>query len=736
MKRKLSFVFMLALFLISGTMLNAQTLVNEHFDYPVGDSITAHGWIGHSGFGTNTLTVSTGNLSYTGYPVASGNSVYMKNSGHDAHKDFTFQTSGSIYAAAIIKVDSSKTTGDYFMHFMKPNNTTILVGRIFIKRDATLTNKFAFGISKNSAIASAALTSYNYNVNTEYLVVLKYNLKPGTANDSVSLFINPAISTEGAPTLVATDMSASEIDTIASISIRQGGSANAAYLRIDEIRVATNWNDVIGYGAVVAMPTISTGSNSGITQTTATLEGNVTADGGAVVTARGFCWGTTANPALTDSVTTVTGTTGAFSAILNNLTAGTTYHYRAYATNSAGTSYGGDSVFTTANANVAPVVTTGTVSNITTTTVTVGGEVTNDGGATVTARGICWSTSANPSITDSHSSETGTIGTFTSDLSGLTPATMYHVRAYATNSVGTSYGDDVVFTTAIQIPTYAIAQVKGVNANGVADSLNVKCKLEGIVHGINFTATGYSFYIIDGNAGINVYKQGAAFSYQVTEGDRIRAIGKIAQYSGLTEIAVDSITFISAGNQLNTPVVVTALTEANESQLVRMDNLVLVNPATWPVTASSSALNVKALYGTDTIIIRIHNLTTLNGSPAPNQAFSIVGLCTQFDSSNPYTSGYQIMPRYLADRIGGIGIDEDALTSVKIYPNPATDFVTVENAMNSTIKVFSIVGELIWSGKANNAKASISTQNWTKGIYFIQLINGETITKTTKFVVK
>ncbi len=736
MKRKLSFVFMLALFLISGTMLNAQVLFTEDFNYTVGDTL-ANNWAVHS-YNNPTLpiVIQSGSLSYQNYPSNTGNCAMMK-SGNDYNKVFsaTAISSGNLYFAMLVNLDSARTTADYFFHTYRTGSTTQYYNRIYVKRAAN--GNLAFGVLKGSTASNVALTDSIYQTNTTYLLVLKVAIVSGTANDVISLFVNPVLNgTEPTPTRTVTDLASTDYVDIDKIALRQASASSCSFLRIDGIRVAQTWVDAVGTGAASTAPIVITGSNTGITQTTATLEGNVTADGGALVTARGFCWGTTANPALTDSVTTITGTTGAFSAILNNLTAGTTYHYRAYATNSVGTSYGDDSVFTTANANVAPVVTTGTVSNITTTTATVGGEVTNDGGATVTARGICWSTSANPTITDNHSSETGTIGTFTSDLSGLIPATMYHVRAYATNSVGTSYGDDVVFTTAIPIPTYTIAQVKGVNANGVADSLNVKCKLEGIVHGINFTATGYSFYIIDGNAGINVYKQGAAFSYQVTEGDRIRAIGKIAQYSGLTEIMVDSITFLSAGNQLNTPAVVTTLTEANESQLVRMDNLTLVQPTNWPVTASSSALNVKALYGTDTIVIRIHNLTTLNGSPAPNQAFSIVGLCTQFDSSNPYTSGYQIMPRYLADRIGGIGIDENALTSVKIYPNPATDFVTVENAMNSTIKVFSIVGELIWSGKANNAKTSISTQNWTKGIYFIQLINGETITKTTKFVVK
>ncbi|MFZ4705716.1 MAG: hypothetical protein ACOYMF_06880 [Bacteroidales bacterium] len=94
-----------------------------------------------------------------------------------------------------------------------------------------------------------------------------------------------------------------------------------------------------------------------------------------------------------------------------------------------------------------PTVTTAGITDITQTTATGGGEVTDDSGAEVTARGICWSTSQNPTITDSHTSdETGT-GVFVSNLTGLTANTPYFVRAYATNSLGTAYGNELTFTT-------------------------------------------------------------------------------------------------------------------------------------------------------------------------------------------------------------------------------------------------------------------------------------------------
>ncbi|NCA77814.1 MAG: hypothetical protein EOM90_15910 [Alphaproteobacteria bacterium] len=92
-----------------------------------------------------------------------------------------------------------------------------------------------------------------------------------------------------------------------------------------------------------------------------------------------------------------------------------------------------------------PTVSTTSVSNVTQTSAQSGGSVTNDGGATVTARGVCWSTSPNPTVSDNYTTDGSGTGTFTSSLSNLTTNTLYYVRAYATNSAGTSYGNQVSF---------------------------------------------------------------------------------------------------------------------------------------------------------------------------------------------------------------------------------------------------------------------------------------------------
>ncbi len=213
--------------------------------------------------------------------------------------------------------------------------------------------------------------------------------------------------------------------------------------------------------------TVTTTAPSAFTSTTAVSGGNITNDGGAPITARGVCWGTAANPVATGSHTTDGTGTGVFTSNITGLTPGLSYHVRAYATNSFGTTYGSDLTFSALA--VLPTVTTNTTfSAVTQTTATSGGNVTSDGGATVTARGVCWTSgTADPVVTDSHTTDGTGPGTFTSNMTGLTANTAYKVRAYATNSVGTAYGAVVPLTTSpILLATVTTAVPTVVTATG------------------------------------------------------------------------------------------------------------------------------------------------------------------------------------------------------------------------------------------------------------------------------
>ena len=190
---------------------------------------------------------------------------------------------------------------------------------------------------------------------------------------------------------------------------------------------------------------ITTNSISSITTSSASSGGNVINDGGLSVTVRGVCWNTSSNPTTANSKTTDGGGIGTFTSSILGLAANTTYYVRAYATNSAGTFYGNELSFTTLS-NL-PTLTTTAISSISLNSASSGGNITNQGISAVTARGVCWSTSINPTTANSITTNGSGLGAFSSSITGLTSNTTYHVRAYASNSLGTSYGNDIAFTT-------------------------------------------------------------------------------------------------------------------------------------------------------------------------------------------------------------------------------------------------------------------------------------------------
>jgi len=220
------------------------------------------------------------------------------------------------------------------------------------------------------------------------------------------------------------------------------------------------------------MPTLSTSAVSEITISTAITGGNITSDGGAEVTARGVCWGTAHQPGVSGQHTSDSKGAGDFESNLTGLTPNTMYYARAYAANEAGTAYGNEVSFTTLPL-VAPVITTTEVTGVGSSSAISGGNISSDGGAEVTARGVCWATAANPTISDNKTTDGTGAGSFTSNITGLLPGTAYHVRAYATNNIGTSYGNDLTFTATAVTATLSTTAISGVTRTSAVSGGNI-----------------------------------------------------------------------------------------------------------------------------------------------------------------------------------------------------------------------------------------------------------------------
>ena len=207
-----------------------------------------------------------------------------------------------------------------------------------------------------------------------------------------------------------------------------------------------SWSNVSWAQIISAVPpTISTTAMSSITSTTASSGGNTISDGGGTISAKGVCWNTSTGPTTSNSTTSDGTGTSDFSSSLTGLSPATTYYVRAYATNEAGTSYGNEVSFTTDP--VVPTLTTTAASSINCTTASSGGNISSNGGAAVTARGVCWNTGGSPTTANSSTSDGSGTGAFASSITGLSAGTTYYVRAYATNSAGTAYGNEISFTT-------------------------------------------------------------------------------------------------------------------------------------------------------------------------------------------------------------------------------------------------------------------------------------------------
>ena len=270
------------------------------------------------------------------------------------------------------------------------------------------------------------------------------------------------------------------------------------YAVVDDVEIESqtvdrnqNGSETIPLKFDVARPEVVTNDATSISATAATLNGEVTDDNNANVTERGFCYGTAPYPTYSSSTRVEVGDgLGSFDATINGLTAATTYYTRAYAKNVVGLSYGANLSFRTLD--TLPVVTTTEPSNITATTFTSGGDVLVLNSNSLTARGICWNTTGSPTIADSHTTQTGGLGSFTSNVTGLECGTTYYVRAYATNSAGTAYGEEYSVTTtdySLPIVELLTAQVNATNIISQSEVLTENCAVV-TARGVCWNTTG------------------------------------------------------------------------------------------------------------------------------------------------------------------------------------------------------------------------------------------------------
>ena len=228
----------------------AAVLVDHNFSsFNTGDLVGQQGWTQIGSAASPNLTIS-------------GGVVNLSASGQDAGVGFTSVNSGSLYLGFKMRVTSSTTGGDYFGSFNTSANGTTYTGRIFIKRGAT-TSKFVFGLQIGVTGATPVYGTTELDINTDYVIISKYNFVAGSANDTGVLYVNPVnLTTEGSNTpyvnTVTWSGTSTESSALAAASIRQGGATTGAAGTIARLLVSNDWASVAALAAPASGPSIAT----------------------------------------------------------------------------------------------------------------------------------------------------------------------------------------------------------------------------------------------------------------------------------------------------------------------------------------------------------------------------------------------------------------------------------------------------------------------------------------------
>jgi uncharacterized protein (TIGR02145 family) len=494
---------------------------------------------------------------------------------------------------------------------------------------------------------------------------------------------------------------------------------------------------------IIVVPVITTAIATDILITSANSGGTITDDGGASVTARGVCWSTNESPTISDSKTEDGEGMGSFISVITGLTQHTIYYVRAYATNSEGTGYGNQISFTTQEEEeeaTLPIVATSSNLDVSFIYAICRGNITNDGGASVAARGTCWSTEQAPTLSDNFTSDGTGVGSFTSFIEGLSMNTTYYVCAYATNSVGTSYGAAIPFTTLMKTDEEIITDIEG-NAYTTITIGSQKWLAE------NLKTTTY-------NTGLAI-PSGAYRWYNNDSATYGNLYGALYKWST-----------VSTGNLCPSGWHV-----PDTDELTAMEHFLIANGYNYDGTtagnkiakalASTTHWNSSSLAGApgNTDFPEYRNKTGFTalpgGSCSETGFFGDLGDQASIWSASEYNSGVahfwllytqsSAVGKFSASKNDGLSVrcvennSASIATSIKsadiiFYPNPANEILYVENYnhANTLVQIFDLQGKQILIKHIDSGTVNISTLK--NGVYLIKLTDSDhvLITKLIK----
>jgi hypothetical protein len=357
-----------------------------------------------------------------------------------------------------------------------------------------------------------------------------------------------------------------------------------------------------------------------------------------------------------------------------------------------------------------PTITTTAASSITSNSATSGGNVTSAGSATVTARGICYGTSSNPTTSNSTVSSGSGTGSFSANLSGLAANTTYYVRAYATNSVGTAYGSQVSFTT---LPGDDIPSVVTIGTGTSTQGYPINC-----------------YYGYERSASI----------YTAAELGKVGSISKLGWYPTLTTSYNVPIKIYVKHTTATTMTAATWANSISGATLVYSGTMAGTTANTWKEFTLSTAFNYTG--GSNNLMVLVetnYGGTGIGSSTGAKVRYSSVSkkhMYIRADNSAPTGNGTvsnnrpNIRISISGAKQSGGEVNEifnENTSIVSVYPNPTRDLVTIEsNGQVKSIEVYSISGAKVYSNSniTNSASNEVDLSNFQNGVYVVIVNDG------------
>ncbi|GAB3977135.1 hypothetical protein GCM10028806_37970 [Spirosoma terrae] len=657
--------------LLCAQVSRAQLLTEDFTSTTPPYALTLNGWNVHS-TGINSIQATSPGLTYAGLSTVIGPvgaAATLATSGEDISRSFAQQTSGSVYASFLVNVSAAQS-GDYFLHFGATSIGTTFCGRVWAK---STTGGFQFGVSKATDSNGAVYSPTVYSYNTTYLLVIKYTLVAGAANDIAALYIEPALNQPEPSPVVSTTSTAGELSNVGTIALRQGGSGTSATVRVDYIRVGTSWADVMNSAPTVTSLLASQTSVSGLVTTAGTpsepqsytLYGTSLGSNPVSVSA-------TAGIELSTDNTTFTPT-------LSIAPASGSISQPIYARLS-----------TSATSGAFSGTITNTASSTLSASVTVSGQVNAPSAPVLTAAPTTLpGFTATQGIPSAEQSYTLTTANLAADITVTAPA-----GVEVSSTSGSGFGPSITIPAATASPvvyarlTAASAGLINGTITNVSSSLTANVSVTGTVNsnspytpisiaranvGQTYTIQGRvtvtnqlgarQIYIQDETGGIVVYgtSSGTDLTTQVQIGDLVQARGPISVFNGFTEItsafATNFTVVTGAGNVVPTPVAITLDQLPNyQGQLVSVSDANI--SGSGPFAANT---NYTITAGGQSGVLRINANSPLAGAGRPSNPVSVTGIADRFVSgaTTAGTDGLQLQPRILSD-IPGSTAAQDA----------------------------------------------------------------------------